>query len=231
MHEVRSDNETRFDPLLRATDSVSVVGLDVGGVLLRSPWELLSAAWPDVKRTAPSLLGPFSQGRDSLYAAVTRGALSETEYWSRFSVSATRIVPMLKESANPVRDLILASPSPIRMSLIEWIRGFVASNRYVITFSNGLYRNLGKNWWVANIPQRLIHKHYDASETHIRKPDVRVFAPLTDFCRNFEKSTVVYVDDNPHYVSAAKSVGVRGLWFCAANEGRSLRRLTSLFKT
>lgn len=222
-------NESNTNCLTLGRASASVVGLDVGGVLILSPWELLVRRYPSHGGIL-ELLGPYSQGTDKTYDAMIAGTISEAEYWQQFSTAIQRLVPTFAASDNPVRDLILCSQSPTRGSLLNWIREFVGVGGLVLTFSNGLFKNLGKRWWADNIPQSLIHKHYDASETGIRKPDVRVFGPLIDYGRDPSTCRVLYVDDNPHYAAAATSIGIPSLWFSAADSEVSLRKMSSFYQ-
>lgn len=212
-----------------ASQSFGILGLDVGGVLLLSPWELLSRLYPTLTATAPNLFGPFSGGADMAYEAMLSGKLSETQYWESFTLEVRRYVRELAGSPNPVRDLILAFPHPIRENMLVWMRSFVALGGRVLTFSNGLYRHLGRTWWADNIPSKLVEAHFDASETGIRKPDVNVFSPLVAITKHLPNLRVLYIDDNPHYLKAAEQAGIPGIWFLAARERMCLEQVSAFY--
>jgi FMN phosphatase YigB (HAD superfamily) len=220
---------SKGEEIAAPTSSLGIVGLDVGGVLILSPWELLSQLQPTLTETAPYLFGPFSGGADMTYEAMLSGKVSEMQYWENFASQARREVPDLAGSSNPVRDLLLAFQHPVRQSMLVWMRSFVAQGGRVLTFSNGLYRHLGRTWWVDNVPTTLVEAHFDASETGIRKPDPNVFVPLVSLSNCAPNTRVLYVDDNPHYIRAAESVGIPGIWFLAAREQMCLEQLTAFY--
>ena len=52
---------------------LSVLGVDVGGVIILSPWELLLQQAPQLRQLVCDMLGPFSQVRDFNYHSMLSG--------------------------------------------------------------------------------------------------------------------------------------------------------------
>jgi len=206
-----------------------VLGLDVGGVLLRSPWELLRERYGDGTNAAKALYGPLSDGTDTAYDEMLAGTITETQYWRHFCEEVRGGLKDFADSEDPVRDLIARSSSPLRQSMIEWVQSFVAAGGSVVTFSNGLYRTLGRAWWQASVPGGIISMHIDASETGIRKPDVRAFRPLLMELEASPSRRAMYVDDNPHYAAAAESTGVPSLWFRITHQSTCLEKMSAFY--
>jgi FMN phosphatase YigB (HAD superfamily) len=209
---------------------MKLLGLDVGGVLLRSPWELLSEQYPHLPELLPGVFGPLSRGRDALYADFQAGRVSETDYWIYFSDCLVRHTCEFRGSDNPVRTLITASRDPVRAGLRQWLSEFASDGGQIFTFSNGLYRNMGKAWAEAHLPMDLVCGHFDASETKIRKQDERSFAPLLDRMHLHADCATLYVDDNPYYVLVAERAGIPGIVFWATEEERSIALISSFFE-
>ena len=206
-----------------------VLGLDVGGVLIRTPWEIIKSDFPIIAQHEINILGPFSEGTDSQYLRLLAGSLSETEYWHSFRMEVRKRIKHLSKSEDPVRDLIINSDHPFRESIMGWLPTFVSKGGTVYTFSNGLFRILGKRWSELNMPNAVISQHFDASETGIRKPTREAFSPLVDAHNSGNLNRVVYMDDNPYYAAAAASCGIVGLWFSVVKEQASLELLSVYF--
>lgn len=203
--------------------------LDVGGVIIKSPWELLQESYPDVKNTYPDLLGPLVDINNSEYQKLISGSLSEPDYWINFSSKLQKSFSDFECSKNPIRELILKSKFPIRNELIKLLGFFVLRGGKVITFSNGLYKNLGADWWSKNGPMNLISKHLDASETGMFKPNSLAFRLLLEEIKEYSSNAVLYLDDNPVYVDVAQSIGMQSNIFSITNQQYNLDMITNFF--
>jgi hypothetical protein len=206
-----------------------ILGLDVGGVLLLSPWELLLQVVPDPQRIGP-FCGPLSDGADKAYETMLSGRITESQYWEYFSSGVRSCVDALRTADNPVSHLIRNNDQVIRPAMLAWAREFVLSGGALVTLSNGLYRNLGRDWWSQAIPPGLVERHIDALDTGVRKPDVRAFHELLALSKARQTRSVIYVDDNPHYVNAANAAGLAGLWFRITDEHACLTQLSRFYK-
>lgn len=202
-----------------------IFALDIGGVIVRSPWELLDDLYPELRVKSPELLGPITKKADEDYIDLISGAISEPEYWVRFALKTQSSLDDFKESSNPIRDLVLKSNDPLRHSLIHWLERFVRQDGIVITLSNGLYKNLGREWWIENGPVHLISKHFDSLETGLYKPNPDVFRQLLKECEKMGSNLLLYVDDNPIYVAEAIKVGINALQYSIEDQGKSIERI------
>lgn len=205
------------------------LGIDVGGVIVLSPWELLEQRVPHLRPALCDVMGPFGEGRDTAYASMLDGRLSESAYWELFVEQVKTRVPAFRDSMNPIRDLILGVADPFRASVIVWLRSFVARGLIVYTFSNGLHRNMGRGWFEDRYPPGIVTKHFDALDTGIRKPERDAYGPLAAFRTGDKLARVAYVDDNPHYAVAAGQLAIAGFWFNLANEAAAIEAVSTYF--
>lgn len=205
------------------------LGVDVGGVIVLSPWELLEQRVPHMRSALCDVMGPFGEGRDAAYQSMLDGRLSESAYWELFVEQVKARVPAFRDSMNPIRDLILEVADPFRASVVVWLRSFVARGSIVYTFSNGLHRNMGRGWFEGRYPPGIVTKHFDALDTGIRKPDRGAYGPLAAFRTGDKAARVAYVDDNPHYAAAAGQLAIAGFWFNPANETASIEAVSTYF--
>lgn len=199
--------------------------LDVGGVIIKSPWELVKEQFRSTHLKDTRLLGPFEQNSNTEYKKFITGEMSAANYWLFFSKIINSTIDEFNNSSNPIRDLILFSPSPIRKDLLSILKLFIEAGGEIITFSNGLYENLGREWWQQNGPIELVSKHFDCSLLGVLKPKSEAYDEIIKETKNYPKEKVLYLDDNPHYVKAALNLGINSKIFSITNQKQNEKTL------
>jgi len=182
--------------------------VDVGGVVLRTGWELLD------ERTLPlqvpqSLRGPFSSGQDPAWVSWRDGRLSEHEYWQSWSTDVSKFDRSLQD---PIRDFYTSTHAPERQSVLSAAVELHAAGFRVASVSNGVRRRIGIEWFQRIVGDGPLGTLFEAMEVGVRKPHKLFFehcakslaVPVQD---------LVLIDDNPDYVAAARHLGLAALWF------------------
>ncbi len=183
--------------------------LDFGGVVLKTPFELvdpfLAAYGLD-----PELLpwrGPFELASDPLFAQVLEGSLREREYWNIRNAEVEALVA--SDGEHPALHALFELPEEelIRPELATLISARKAAGRPVAILTNDL-SHFHPQAWIDRIS--VLHEvdHLiDLSHTDYLKPDPQGFevAAATLGCSPTE---VLFVDDHPVNLAGADGVGM-----------------------
>lgn len=190
--------------------SADVILVDVGGVILKSAWELLLEQ--GVSGQAGGLLGPLSAGLDCDWAAWRDGELDEHAYWTRWVDRVRASVDPDFGFKDPIRDIYLTSAQPIRHLLIETAGIWSGNGHRVAAVSNGVRRRIGVRWFESQ-PELAVFSHlFEAHEVGYRKPSADFFISCAEHFK-VGLGDLFFIDDNWDYVRAARDVGVRAQWF------------------
>lgn len=189
--------------------------LDIGGVVIRTPFELLAAAEraADLVPNALGARGPFDEAGDPEFVEVADGTLTERAYWQRRAERAaadlgtqpTIRALMLRLFDLPVDELL----RPETAELAERAR---RTGHPVGFLTNDLADFHGEQW-LHTMPILAGGEHLvDGSLTGYLKPDARAYGLGTDKL-GLPPEQVVFVDDQPANIQGARAFGLRAVWF------------------
>jgi putative hydrolase of the HAD superfamily len=201
--------------------------LDVGGVLLPTPWELLEDfeagnGWP--LGTLP-WRGPLDPATDPLWRAVQGGELSSRAYFDR---RAAEISDRLGHTLSWPEVTRRMFDTPDGLAVRPQGPALVAAAR-----AAGLRTGLLTSKLVAFLSREVVARSeflssfdvlLDESETGLAKPDPRAYDQAAA-AMGLDPSGIVFVDDDPANVAGADAAGMAGVHFDVTDPGGSFERV------
>ena len=205
--------------------------LDVGGVLLPTPWELLEdfearQGWP------PGTLawrGPVDPATDPLWRSVEAGELTSRGYFDRRAAELSRLLGRTLSWPEVTRAMF---DTPAGLAVRPGGRALVGQAR-----AAGLRTGLLTSKLVAFLGREVVARSdllnsfdvlLDESETGLAKPDPRAYDQAAA-AMGLDPAGIVFVDDDPANVAGATAAGMAGVHFDvtdpAGSFGRVRRRL------
>jgi putative hydrolase of the HAD superfamily len=183
--------------------------LDFGGVVLRTPFELVPA-FLERNGHDRSLLpwrGPFDLGGDPLFAQVLDGSLAEREYWRIRAEGVAALVGT--DYPYPPLHAVFEQEEPdlIRPEWVELVAEEQASGRPVAILTNDLTHFHPQSWVDGISILRRVDHLIDLSHTDFRKPDRRGFE-LAAAMLGVPATAILFVDDQPVNLAGAAEVGM-----------------------
>lgn len=202
--------------------------VDFGGVVLRTPFELVPA-FRHAHGLAPDVLawsGPFEGAADELFGQVLDGTLGEREYWQIRAAEVARVVgseyphpPLHALFELPEEDLIRPEWSTLIVD-----RAVVGEPTAILT--NDL-THFHPQEWVDGISILATVDHLvDLSYTDFRKPDPRGFT-LAAETMGLPLSSILFVDDQPVNLAGAQAVGMPYIRFDPADVEQSMAEVAA----
>jgi putative hydrolase of the HAD superfamily len=200
--------------------------LDIGGVIIRTPFELLDAA-EHAHGLAPGALGPRGPfgppGSDPEFDQVAAGELTERGYWARRS---RRVAPLL--GTEPTTEALIAVLFDLPRELVvragtrALITDAEAAGRPVGVLTNDLHDFHGTGWFhdlevFDRAPAALV----DGSLTGHLKPAPAAYE-LAVTAMGGPPEELVYLDDQPVNVAGARSAGLDAIAFDVLEPGTAL---------
>lgn len=197
--------------------------LDFGGVVLRTPFELVPA-FLQRNGHAGSLLpwrGPFDLAGDSLFAQVLEGTLAEREYWRvRSGEVAALVGPAYPHP--PLHAVFECEEAElIRPEWVELIAEQQGRGRRVAILTNDLTHFHPQEWVDRISILRQVDHLIDLSHTDFRKPDPRGFE-LAASTLGVPPAAILFVDDQPVNLAGAGEVGMPHVRFDPADVAGSM---------
>jgi putative hydrolase of the HAD superfamily len=201
--------------------------LDVGGVLLPTPWEQLQdfearQGWP------PGTLpwrGPLDPGTDPLWRAAQAGELPSGGYFER---RAAEISGLLGRSLTWPEVTRAMFETPAGLAVRPEGRALVGDAR-----AAGLRTGLLTSKLVAFLSREVVERSeflssfdvlLDESETGLAKPDPRAYEQAAA-AMGLDPAGIVFVDDDPANVAGADAAGMAGVHFDIADPAGSFARV------
>lgn len=201
--------------------------LDVGGVLLPTPWELLEdfearQGWP------PGTLpwrGPLDPATDPLWRAAQGGQLPSGGYFDR---RAAEISGLLGRSLSWPEVTRVMFETRSGLALRPEGRALVGDAR-----AAGVRTGLLTSKLVAFLSREVVERSeflssfdvlLDESETGLAKPDPRAYDQAAA-AMGLDPAGIVFVDDDPVNVAGADAAGMAGVHFDIANPAGSFARV------
>ena len=205
--------------------------LDVGGVLLPTPWELLEdfearQGWP------PGTLawrGPVDPATDPLWRSVEAGELTSRGYFDRRAAEISELLGQPRSWPEVTRAMFA---TPAGLAVRPEGRALVDQAR-----AAGLRTSLLTSKLVAFLSREVVASSdllssfdvlLDESETGLAKPDPRAYDQAAA-AMGLDPAGIVFVDDDPANVAGATAAGMAGVHFDvtdpAGSFGQVRRRL------
>jgi putative hydrolase of the HAD superfamily len=208
------------------TDAKGVL-LDVGGVLLPTPWELLADyearnGWP------PGTLawrGPLDPATDPPWRAVQAGELTSRAYFDRRAAEISRLLGASLSWPEVTRAMF---DSPDGLTVRPQGHALVADAR-----AAGCRTGLLTSKLVAFLSREVVGRSdflssfdvlLDESETGVAKPDPRAYDQAAA-AMGLDPAAIVFVDDDPANVAGATAAGMAGVHFDIADPAGSFDRV------
>ena len=201
--------------------------LDVGGVLLPTPWELLEEfetrnGWP------PGTLpwrGPLDPATDPLWRSVRAGELTSAGYFDRRAGQISALLGRPLSWPEVTRRIF---ETPDGLAVRPQGPALVAAAR-----AAGLRTGLLTSKLVAFLSREVVARSeflssfdvlLDESETGVAKPDPRAYHQAAA-AMGLDPAGIVFVDDDPANVAGADAAGMAGVHFDVADPGGSFERV------
>ena len=184
--------------------------LDVGGVVIRTPFEMLDVAERRLGLAAGALgsRGPFDPDGDTEFARVSAGDLTERAYWQR---RAERAAPVLGVDADfrsfmhalydvPPEDVVRAETA----ALVDDVR---AAGIRLGMLTNDLYDFHGEAWVARMGIFARAEVLVDVSRHGVLKPDPDAYR-LGIEAMGMPAAELLFLDDQPVNTAGARDVGL-----------------------
>jgi putative hydrolase of the HAD superfamily len=201
--------------------------LDVGGVLLPTPWERLEEfeaanGWPP--RTLP-WRGPLDPATDPLWRSVRAGELSSRAYFDRRAAEISALLGQRRSWPEVTRAMF---DTPAGLAVRPEAPALIADAR-----AAGLRTGLLTSKLVAFLSREVVARSellssfdvlLDESETGVAKPDPRAYEQAAS-AMGLDPAGIVFVDDDPANVAGADAAGMAGVHFDVTDPAGSFTRV------
>ena len=201
--------------------------LDVGGVLLPTPWELLEdfearQGWPP---GALAWRGPLDPATDPPWRAVEAGELTSRGYFDRRAAEISRLLDGHLSWPEVTRAMF---QTPAGLAVRPEGRALVEDAR-----AAGRRTGLLTSKLVAFLSREVVGRSdllssfdvlLDESETGLAKPDPRAYDQAAA-AMGLDPAAIVFVDDDPANVAGADAAGMAGAHFDIADPAGSFDRV------
>ena len=189
--------------------------LDVGGVLLPTPWELLEDfearnGWPT--GTLP-WRGPLDPATDPLWRSVQAGQLTSGGYFDRRAAEVSRLLGEPR-SWPEVTRAIFETPAglALRPEGVALVADTRAAGRRTGLLTSKLVAFLSREVVARSAFLSSFDVLLDESETGVAKPDPRAYDQAAA-AMGLDPARIVFVDDDPANVAGATAAGMAGVHF------------------
>lgn len=220
----------------RALGTVTCVPVlfDFGGVVIRTPFELVAAfeRRHGLDPGATGIHGPFDPAQDPTWRDVISGTLSERDYWQ---AHAERMAAVLGPRDDPLRTLIdalfdLPAADIVRPETAALVEELEAAGQPVAGLTNDLARFHDPAWIDRMDIVKRFDPMIDLSHTGVLKPAAAAYRYALDRL-GCGPTGVVFVDDQPVNVEGARAVGIEAVWFDVTDPAGSIRRVREVLAT
>ncbi len=198
--------------------------LDIGGVVIRTPFELLAAA--EQRHGLPDgALGPrgvFEIEQDPEFAEVRDGRLAERAYWARRAERAAPLLGTEPHTGAFMREIFTAPDAAVlRPETLALIDEVVASGRRIGLLTNDV-RDFHGDGWIESKPFfEHVASLVDGSVTGVLKPAPGAFHLGVD-AMALPADQVLFVDDQPTNVAGSRAAGLPAAWFDVTDPATSV---------
>lgn len=195
--------------------------LDIGGVVIRTPFELLAAAERH-HGLAPGALGargPFDPDGDPEFTQVLDGEVAERAFWAARAQRAAGALSTGEDTRSFMQALYaLPHDEVLRPEIVALINDAKAAGRRVGLLTNDL-RDFHGDGWLDTLPIE-VDVLVDGSITGVLKPDPRAFGFAVE-AMGLPPEDLVFADDQPGNVAGARRFGLVTVHFDVTDPKRS----------
>lgn len=201
--------------------------LDVGGVVIRTPFELLD---PTERRLGlpAGRLGPrgvFDQNGDPDFDRVLDGSLAERAYWSARATQAAESLAIAPQPGAFIRLLFDLPENRIVRREVDALIGEAADAGIKVGLLTNDVRDFHGVGWLEGLP---FYRHVDAvvdgSVTGVLKPDPSAYR-LGIEAMGLPADSIVYVDDQPVNVAGGRAAGLHTIAFDVTDPVSSVQEI------
>lgn len=187
--------------------------LDFGGVVIKTPFELLHRVG------SPAWQGPFSPDADPLWRRMQDGEISERDYWY------SRAIELFPSSDEPSREMMSKLFAPPGDEVVRpETRGLIDDIGDVGVLTNDLAAFHDDDWLASIGLEGRFQPLIDLSYVGYLKPQPEAFAhAIKELASPPEE--VLFVDDQPHNVAGAEAFGLAAIWFDVTDPAGSVARI------
>lgn len=201
---------------------MEVLLFDFGGVIIKTPFELVPALERRLGLDPIGWHGPFDPVRDPLWLRLTRREITEREYWRR---RALELAPVLGSDTDPVRSLFEAmydlDESDIVRPETRALVDRAAGQKRLAVLTNDLGRFHSPEWKARMSILGRFETVIDLSEWGVLKPHPDAYeVALAQL--GVAAHDVLFVDDQPANVAGARSVGLHAIGFDVTSPASSV---------
>lgn len=192
---------------------IEVVLLDFGGVVIKTPFELVETTWR----------GPFDTATDPLWVQSQTGAITERDYWD---VRSRESEPDAEDPTfSWMRGLYdVEEPRIVRPEITALLDELQARGLRTAVLTNDLSAFHPPKWIDRMTVLRRFDPVIDLSHVGFLKPDPQAFEHA---CKTLdvEPRQVAFLDDQQQNVAGATAAGLVAVWFDPTDVDGSLDRL------
>ena len=181
---------------------------DVGGVLIRTPFEMIAqrglvdVAWR----------GPFDPASDSLFRQVADGSITERAYWKHRSEEVAHLLGLPDGVAAMLQVFAAPETDVVRHEIIDLATDLEAAGFATGILTNDLAKFHGEHWREDLPSLTRFDVRVDLSHTSTLKPHPQSFRLGTE-AMGLEPADVLFVDDQPVNIAGANDAGLVTLLF------------------
>ncbi len=198
--------------------------LDIGGVVIRTPFELLAAA--ERRHGLPDgALGPrgvFEIDQDPAFAEVRDGHLTERAYWARRAERAAPLLGTEPHTGAFMRQVFAAPDTAVlRPETLALIDEAATAGLRIGLLTNDVKDFHGDGWIESKPFFERVTMMVDGSVTGVLKPAPGAFHHAID-AMVLPANQVLFVDDQPANVAGSRATGLPATWFDVTNPTASV---------
>jgi putative hydrolase of the HAD superfamily len=189
--------------------------LDIGGVVIRTPFELLGPI--ERQRGLPDRTlgprGPFDGGADLEFAQVGDGTLTERAYWQRRAELAATHLGTAPDTRSLMHVLFDLPVDEIVRPQTAELAARAREAGFPVGFLTNDLADFHGDEWLTTMPILGGGEHLvDGSLTGFLKPHRRAYE-LGAAALGLPPDQIVFVDDQPANIAGARDVGLQTVWF------------------
>ncbi len=201
---------------------MEVLLFDFGGVVIKTPFELVPRLERRLGLDPMGWYGPFDPAQDPLWLRLSRREITEREYWRRRSLE---LAPVLGSDTDPVRSLFEAmydlDESDIVRPEMRALIDRAADSKRLAVLTNDLGRFHSREWKARMSILGRFEAVIDLSERGVLKPHPDAYEiALAEL--GVSAHDVLFVDDQPLNVAAARAAGLHAIGFDVTSPARSV---------
>lgn len=209
--------------------TVRAIVFDVGGVVVKTPFELVPLIEHSVGAPAGTFpwRGPFEPEADPLWQDLQAGLITERDYWGRRAEEASPYtggadVPSLFRRAfsGPPNEVFRPETDALQRACVD-------AGLLIGVLTNDM-RDFNEPGWGEDAAFfARTDVVIDGSDTGVLKPDPEAYL-ITIRALGLRPEDVLFVDDQPFNIDGAAAVGMQTSWFDVLDPADSCRRAAAI---